>query len=88
MAESKNEEPLVLVLENARNEVTVATPVETDDRYYMSIRQFTNGYVNNKAVKAKVDLNNHLTLISDETYHLVRSDVPLEDHEEIVEKQT
>ena len=88
MAVRKNEEPLVLVLEKARNEVTVATPVETDDRYYMPIRQFTNGYVNNKAVNAKVDLNNQLTLISDENYHLVRSDAPLEDHEEIVEKQT
>ena len=44
-------ESRVVAPKNARKEVSESTPVETDDRCWMPIREFTNGYVNNRAAK-------------------------------------
>ena len=50
-------ESRVVAPENARKEVSESIPVETNDRYWMPIREFTNSYVNNRAAKVDLDAN-------------------------------
>ena len=45
----------VVAHENARYEVSESTPVEIDDRYWMPIRAFTDGCVNNRAARVELD---------------------------------
>ena len=47
---------------NARKEVSESTPVETDDRYWMPIRAFTNGYVNNRRAEEVLETKTGVSL--------------------------
>ena len=62
-----------------------STPVETDDMYWMPIRAFTNGYVNNRAARVELYPNLEWTLLSYKTYRSIGSEVPLRQAEEILE---
>ena len=74
--------------ENARKEFSESIPVETDDRYWMLIRAFTNGYVNNRAARVELDPNLEWTLLSNKTYRSIGSEVPLRQADEILETET
>ena len=52
----------------ATKELNKLTPVETDDRHWMPIRAFTNGYVNNRAAKVEVDPDTEWTLLCYKAY--------------------
>ena len=57
-------ESRVVAPENARKEVSESTPVKTDDGFWMPIRAFTNGYVNNRAAKMELDPDIEWNLLS------------------------
>ena len=81
-------ESRVVAPENARKEVSESTPVETDDRYWMPIRAFTNGFVSNRAARVGLDPNLEWTLLSYKTYRSIGSEVPLRQAEDILDTKT
>ena len=75
----------VVAPKNAGKEVSESILVETDDWYWMPIRAFTNGYVNNRAAKVELDPDTEWTLLSYKTYRSIGSEMPLRQAEEILE---
>ena len=88
MTRSRVKESRVVAPENSRKEVSGSNPVETDDRYWIPIRAFTNGYVNNRAAKVELDPNLEWTMLSYKTYRSIDSEVPLRQAEESLETKT
>ena len=78
----------VVAPENARKEFSESTPVETNDRYWMPIRAFTKGYVNDRAAIVELDPNLEWTLLSYKAYRSIGSEVPLRQAETILETKT
>ena len=72
-------ESRVVAPENERKEVSESTPVvlDPDDRYWMPIRAFMNGYVNNRAAKMDLDPNHEWILLSYKTHRSFGSEVRL-----------
>ena len=81
-------ESRVVAPENARKEVSESTPVETEDSYWMPIRAFTNGHVNNRAAKVELDPDTEWNLLSDKAYRSIGSEMPLRQAEEILKRKT
>ena len=81
-------ESQVVAPTNARKGVSESTPVETDDRYWIPIRAFMNGYVNNRAAKVELDPDTEWTLLSYKAYRSIGSEMPLRQAEEILETKT
>ena len=88
MVRGRVKESRVVAPENARKEVSGSTPVETDDRYWIPIRAFTNGYINNRAAEVELDPNLEWTLLSYKTYRSIESEVPLRQAEESLDTKT
>ena len=74
--------------ENASKEVSESTPVETDDSYWISIKAFTTGYVNNRFARKELDPNIDWILLSYKTYRSIGSEVSLRQAEESLETKT